>query len=59
MLIANPCKVAKLPTWAKIRGDQWQSLSVPAGGAEAYNAANFAQPQRREYFTDEFLEDKE
>ncbi|MEM8969860.1 MAG: DUF1572 family protein [Bacteroidota bacterium] len=42
-----------------IRGEQWQSLSVPKGGSKTYNATKFAQPKRRAHFTDEFLRDRE
>ncbi|MGD1892761.1 MAG: DUF1572 domain-containing protein [Cyclobacteriaceae bacterium] len=37
------------------RGGDWQSLSVPKGGSQAYNDAKFSQPKRRAHFTDEYL----
>jgi hypothetical protein len=36
-----------------ILDDQWQSLSIPRGKSADYNADKFAQPKRREHFTDE------
>ena len=41
-----------------IRGADWQSLSIPKGNSQAYNAEKFAQPKRRAHFTKEFLENK-
>ena len=34
---------------------QWQSLSIPKGKSQAYNAEKFAKPQQEVHFTDEFL----
>ena len=39
----------------RIRGSEWQSLSIPRGGSETYNAGKFGQPQERRHFTDEWL----
>lgn len=33
----------------------WQSLSIPRGSSQSYNAEKFAQPPRRTHFTDEHL----
>jgi hypothetical protein len=33
----------------------WQSLSIPRGSSQGYNAEKFAQPRRRMHFTDEYL----
>jgi hypothetical protein len=38
--------------------NQWQSLSIPRGNSNAYNAEKFAKPKGRRHFTDEFLEKK-
>ncbi|UPL48193.1 DUF1572 domain-containing protein [Hymenobacter sublimis] len=38
-----------------VRGAAWQSLSIPRGTSEAYNAAKFAQPPHKAHFTDEYL----
>ncbi|MBF9221297.1 DUF1572 domain-containing protein [Hymenobacter ruricola] len=35
---------------------QWQSLSIPRGHSQAYNAGKFAQPQHKAHFTDEYLQ---
>jgi|SRR5688572_15559159 len=36
----------------------WQSLSIPKGKSQTYNADKFAQPKQKAHFTDEFLKDK-
>lgn len=38
-----------------IKGDQWQSLSIPKGTSEAYNSEKFAQNKKRKHFIDEYL----
>lgn len=38
-----------------IKGENWESLSIPKGNSKEYNAGKFAQPKRREHFTKEFL----
>ena len=35
---------------------QWQSLSIPRGNSQGYNAEKFAQPKRTVHFTDEYLQ---
>jgi hypothetical protein len=35
--------------------DQWQSLSIPRGRSEQYNAEKFAKPKANTHFTDEYL----
>lgn len=40
-----------------IKGQEWQSLSIPKGGSVAYNEKKFAQPKHKEHFTDQFLKD--
>jgi hypothetical protein len=34
---------------------QWQSLSIPRGTSQTYNADKFSQPKRTEHFTEEYL----
>jgi hypothetical protein len=34
-----------------MRGDCWQSLSVPRGASAAYNREKFSKPRRRKHFT--------
>lgn len=38
-----------------IKGEEWESLSIPKGASKEYNARKFAQPKRKEHFTMEFL----
>ncbi|WPU93066.1 DUF1572 family protein [Mucilaginibacter sabulilitoris] len=41
-----------------LRDQKWQSLSIPRGQSEAYNADKFAKDKHREHFTDEFNKEK-
>ena len=36
-----------------IKGDDWQSLSIPKGQSANYNQEKFDKPQRKEHFTDD------
>jgi hypothetical protein len=38
-----------------LRGDAWQSLSIPRGGSMAFNADKFSKPKHRGHFTDGVL----
>lgn len=38
-----------------IAAESWQSLSIPKGGSQAFNAEKFAAEKKRGHFTDEFL----
>lgn len=38
-----------------LRGDAWQSLSIPRGKSADYNAEKFEQPKHRGHFTDGLL----
>jgi len=38
-----------------IKGDDWQSLSIPKGNSKAYNAEKFAQEKGKRHFTNEYL----
>jgi hypothetical protein len=38
-----------------ICGEHWQSLSIPKGGSQQFNAEKFAREKHRQHFTDEFL----
>lgn len=42
-----------------IKGNDWQSLSIPKGESKSYNAKKFSQPKSKKHFTDEFLKDRE
>jgi hypothetical protein len=35
-----------------LAGEKWQSLSIPKGGSQAYNAEKFASEKQRAFFTD-------
>lgn len=36
----------------------WNSLSIPKGKSQDFNAEKFANPKQKQHFTDEFLKDK-
>lgn len=36
---------------------QWNSLSIPKGSSEIYNADKFAKPKAKAHFTDDYLKD--
>lgn len=38
-----------------MKGDDWQSLSIPKGNSKAYNAEKFSQEKGKRHFTDEYL----
>ena len=38
--------------------EKWNSLSIPRGNSNQYNADKFSQPKHKEHFSDEFLKDK-
>lgn len=38
-----------------MKGENWQSLSIPKGKSQEYNQDKFAQPRHKEHFTKEFL----
>jgi len=42
-----------------LKGNAWQSLSIPKGDSKTYNKEKFSQEKRREHFTKEFLDEKE
>jgi len=41
-----------------ICGDKWESLSIPRGKSDAYNADKFSKPKHKEHFTKEFIKKK-
>ena len=47
-----PYHIGQIVFIAKMCATQWQSLSIPRGGSGAFNAEKFAQPPRREHFTE-------
>lgn len=40
-----------------ILNENWQSLSIPRGNSNAFNAEKFSKEKNRTHFTDEFLKD--
>lgn len=40
-----------------ILNEKWQSLSIPRGNSNAFNAEKFSKEKNRTHFTDEFLKD--
>ena len=40
-----------------ICNEKWQSLSIPRGKSNSFNAEKFAKPKHNEHFTEEFLKD--
>lgn len=38
-----------------IKGEDWQSLSIPKGESKSYNDAHFSKPKTNQHFTEEFL----
>ncbi|MDJ1483223.1 DUF1572 family protein [Cytophagaceae bacterium YF14B1] len=51
-----PYHVGQIVYLAKLfSGDHWQSLSIPKGQSQTYNASKFTQPQGRRHFTDDWL----
>ncbi len=42
-----------------ILNEKWQSLSIPRGNSNAFNAEKFSKEKNRTHFTDEFLKDKD
>ena len=42
-----------------ILNEKWQSLSIPRGNSNTYNAEKFSKEKSRAHFTDEFLKDKD
>jgi hypothetical protein len=41
-----------------ICGHKWESLSIPRGKSDAYNAEKFSKPKHKEHFTREFIKKK-
>ena len=41
-----------------IRGENWESLSIPKGKSKEFNQKYFARQKRKAHFTDELKEDK-
>jgi hypothetical protein len=54
-----PYHVGQIVYIAKmIKGESWESLSIPRNKSKDYNDGKFAQPKEQKHFTDEFLKKK-
>lgn len=42
-----------------LSGEQWQSVSIPAGESESYNLQKFSQHKTRKFFADDFIGEEE
>ena len=50
-----PYHIGQIVYIGKMAAMQWQSLSIPQGQSQNYNAEKFGQDKQRTHFTDEFL----
>lgn len=50
-----PYHVGQIVFIGKMCTEQWDSLSIPKGKSNNYNAEKFSKPKDRGHFTDEFL----
>lgn len=50
-----PYHVGQIVYVAKMAAGEWNSLSIPRGQSQIYNAEKFAQPKRKQHFTDELI----
>ena len=41
-----------------LAAENWQSLTIPKGKSETYNAQKFARAKRRSHFTDDFIKNQ-
>lgn len=54
-----PYHVGQIVFIAKtLSNSNWQSLSIPKGNSNSYNAEKFSKPKSNEHFTNEFLNKK-
>jgi Protein of unknown function (DUF1572) len=50
-----PYHVGQIIYIAKMAAGKWESLSIPRGASQIYNKEKFAQPKRKQHFTDEII----
>ena len=50
-----PYHIGQIVFIGKMAAGQWNSLSIPRGNSQAYNADKFAQEKKPGHFTDEYL----
>jgi hypothetical protein len=54
-----PYHVGQIVYIAKmIKGESWESLSIPRNKSKDYNTGKFSEPKSQRHFTDEFLKKK-
>ncbi|OOQ58973.1 DUF1572 family protein [Mucilaginibacter pedocola] len=53
-----PYHVGQIVLIGKMLAEHWASLSIPKGRSTEYNTEKFDQPQTRQHFTDEILDQK-
>lgn len=54
-----PYHIGQIIFLAKMLNQNWQSLSIPKGASDSFNAKKFEQPKQKGHYTDEFLEGEE
>lgn len=50
-----PYHIGQIVFIGKMCAKKWESLSIPKGNSNRYNADKFSKPKERGHFTDEFL----
>jgi hypothetical protein len=50
-----PYHIGQIVFIGKMCAEHWDSLSIPRGNSNQYNAGKFSKPKERGHFTDEFL----
>ena len=50
-----PYHIGQIVFLGKMLAENWNSLSIPKGNSQNYNAEKFAKPKEKTHFTDEFL----
>jgi hypothetical protein len=53
-----PYHIGQIVFIGKMCAEKWNSLSIPKGNSNAYNAKKFSQPKHDEHFTNEYLKPK-
>lgn len=50
-----PYHIGQIVYIARMAAKEWKSLSIPKGQSNDYNKEKFAQPKRKQHFTDEYV----
>lgn len=53
-----PYHIGQIVYIGKLCATAWESLSIPRGNSQQFNANKFAQPKSQQHFTDEILNSK-